>query len=147
MSNTVRRGETFFVSFAWLLPGLAVIGFAVPIALLNWHRVGEPLIITANSINLTFFMGLYGAAFAWRRTPAVHKRLMTYAALLLIGPALGRIAEVFGQPPESIAPLIFGLQLAPMIRDYVADRRVHPAAWVGFAVTVFTIPLILGLGG
>lgn len=211
MSNTGRRGETFFVSFAWLLLGLVIIGFgskavfdtenlppltwlhhahavamlawfgllalqptliqrgrhdlhrslgllsplvvivfigfAIPIALLNWHRVGEPLIITANSINLTFFVVLYSAAFIWRKVPAAHKRLMTYAALLLMGPALGRIAEIFDRPPESVAPLIFALQLAPVIRDLVADRRVHPATWIGFAVTVVTIPLILGLGG
>lgn len=33
-----------------------------------------------------------------------------------------------------------------MVRDFVADRRIQPATWIGFAVTVITIPLILGLG-
>lgn len=146
----ISRGRTdLHRTFGLLSPIVVVvfIGFAIPISLLNWQRIGEPLIITANSINLTFFVVLYTAALSWRKTPAVHKRLMIYAALLLIGPALGRIAEVFDRPPESIAPLIFALQLAPVIRDFVVDRRVHPATWTGFAVTVATIPLILGLGG
>jgi hypothetical protein len=146
----IQRGRTDLHRTFGLLSPLVVItfiGFAVPIALLNWNRVGDPLIITANSINLTFFMVLYGSALSWRKSPAVHKRLMIYAALLLMGPALGRIAEVFDRPPESIAPLIFALMLAPVVRDFVADRSVHAATWIGFALTVITIPLILGLGG
>jgi len=32
------------------------------------------------------------------------------------------------------------------IHGFVADRRVHAATGVGFALAVITIPLILGLG-
>ncbi len=119
--------------------------FALPISLLNWHRIGDPSIVTANGVNLTIFAGLYIAAIVWRRDAASHKRLMLYATLSMMGPAFGRIPEIFDQTPVLAVPLIFGFQLAPLIHDRLRYRRIHPATWVGFALMLAAIPLILGL--
>jgi hypothetical protein len=126
---------------------LAFIGFALPIAQLNWVRIGDPLIVTANSVNLSLFLGLYIAAIVRRRDPASHKRLMVYATLMLMGPAAGRIPELFDQTPMLAVPIIFTLQLAPLAHDLLAHRRVHPATWVGFTLVLVAIALILGLSG
>ena len=126
---------------------LAFIGFALPISQLNWTRIGEPMIITANSVNLALFLGLYIAAIAFRRDAASHKRLMTYATLMLMGPAAGRIPELFDQTPMLAVPIIFALQLAPLGHDLLVHRRVHPATWVGFTVVLAARALILGLSG
>lgn len=126
---------------------LVFIALAIPIVHLNWGRIGEPIIVTANAINLTLFVILYSSAIAWRRNGSAHKRLMTYAALMLIGPALGRFADLLDQPPEAVAPVIFLLLLTPLVRDLIVRRRPHPATLVGFGLAVAAIPLILGLSG
>lgn len=45
---------------------LVFFAFALPIARLNWARMGDPLIITANGVNMLLFLGLYLAAIRWR---------------------------------------------------------------------------------
>lgn len=119
--------------------------FALQISLLNWQRIGAPLIVTANGINLTLFAGLYIAAISYRRDAATHKRLMLYATLSMMGPAFGRLPEIFDQTPVMAVPLIFGFQLAPLIHDRLVHRRIHRASWIGFALMLSAIPLILGL--
>jgi len=126
---------------------LAFIGFGLSISKLNWQRIGEPLVATANGVNLLWFAGLYVAAIAWRRHAATHKRLMVYASLMLMGPAAGRIPEIFGQPSLLAVPLMLGMQLAPLLNDIVVHRRVHPATWVGLSLALASILVILGLGG
>ncbi|MEM9301967.1 MAG: hypothetical protein AAGE01_07640 [Pseudomonadota bacterium] len=122
-------------------------GFAIPISLLNWARVGEPLIVTANGMNFTLFLGFYLAAIAWRRSEATHKRLMLYATLSIMGPAAGRIPELFDASPFVAAPIIFVLNLTPVVHDFVVHRRVHPASWIGFGLMILTIPIVVTLSG
>lgn len=124
---------------------LAFIGFALPISLLNWQRMGFALIPTANGVNLVLFLSLYLAAIAWRRNTPVHKRLMLYATLPMMGPAFGRIPEIFDITPVAAVPLIIGYQLAPVIHDRLVHGRVHPASWIGFALMLAAVPVILGL--
>lgn len=124
---------------------LAFIGCALPISLLNWQRMGFALIPTANGVNLILFLGLYLAAIAWRRNTPAHKRLMLYATLPMMGPAFGRIPEIFDITPVAAVPFVLGYQLAPLIHDRWVHGRVHPASWVGFALALAAIPLILGL--
>ncbi|GGD15305.1 hypothetical protein [Aquisalinus flavus] len=126
---------------------LAFIGFAIPISLLNWGRMGDPLIITANGVNLTLFLGLYISAIVYRRRADTHKRLMTYATLTLMGPAFGRIPEIFDQSPVLAVPFVFGYMLAPLVRDLIVRRSIHPATGIGFAILFAAIPVILGLSG
>lgn len=126
---------------------IAFIALGSRITLLNWARIGDPLIVTANGVNLIFFVGLYLAAIHWRSKPAAHKRLMTYATLMLLGPAAGRIPEIFDQSPMLAVPIILALQFAPLVHDLVVHRRVHPATWVGMALVLSAVVLILGLSG
>lgn len=126
---------------------LAFIVAAVPITTLNWDRVGEPIIVTSNFLNLLVFLGLYLAAILWRKSPAAHMRLMVYASLMLMGPAGGRIAEIFDWPIMWSAPIVLGLQIAPMVHDIILHRRVHPAVWSGFVLVLVVTALILTLSG
>jgi len=126
---------------------LIFLSFSVMISQLNWHRQGDPLIITANSVNLTLFIGFYISAILWRLNAAAHKRLMLYATITLMGPAYGRIPEIFDQSVFMAVPLVLGTMIAPVVHDIVVHRRVHPATWIGFALVFATIPVILGLSG
>lgn len=149
-ATLVQRGS--YRTHRWLgrlspIVVLAFFGFALPISLLNWQRMGFALIPTANGVNLILFVGLYLSAIFWRRHTAVHKRLMLYATLSIMGPAFGRIPEIFDMTPVAAVPLILGYQLAPVIHDRLVHGRVHPASWVGFALVLAAVPLILGLSG
>lgn len=126
---------------------IGFIGLAIPITLLNWGRIGDPLLVTANGVNLVLFVALYSSAIAWRRDAAAHKRLMTYATLMLMGPAAGRIPELFDQSHMLSVPIILALQLTPLVHDIVVRRRVHPATWIGMALVLAAVVLILGLSG
>jgi len=103
---------------------LVFIFFAVKISILNWHRMSDPLIPTANYINLILFIGLYGAAIYHRAKPATHKRLMTYASLILLV-----------------------LQVVPLIHDIIVEKRVHPATIAGLVAVLAATPIILVLSG
>ena len=126
---------------------LTFLFFAVQISLLNWTRTGRPLIVTANGVNLILFSGFFLAALAFRRNTPVHKRLMLYATLSIMGPAFGRIPEIFDADPALAAPLVLGYSLVPAVHDRWVRGRVHPATWVGVALVIATIPIILGLSG
>lgn len=123
------------------------IAVAIPITTLNWARIGDPLIVMANTVNLSFFLLLYAAAIHQRRNPAAHKRLMLYASLMLMGPAAGRIPELFDAAPMMAAPIVLGLQFAPLLHDLAVHRRVHPATGFGIALVVAATVLIIGFSG
>lgn len=124
---------------------LTFVAFAIPMSLINWQRIGDPLIFSANLVNFILFLSLYSASIYFRKKTAAHKRLMLYATLTLVGPALGRLAEIFSVDHVSVAPMMLVLLLLPIVRDLIADRRVHPFTWIGFAVVFSSIPIILGL--
>jgi len=124
---------------------LSFLAFAAQISLLNWQRMGFPLIPTANAVNLTLFAGLYIAALAYRHNVGTHQRLMLYATLAMMGPAFGRIPEIFDQTPVMAVPLILGYQLAPLVHDRLVYGRIHRATWIGFGLVLVAVPIILGL--
>jgi hypothetical protein len=126
---------------------LVFLTLAIQISLLNWQRMGFALIPTANGVNLILFGSLYLAAIYWRRDSATHKRLMLYATLAMMGPAFGRIPEIFDATPVLAVVPLLAYQIAPLVHDRRAHGRVHPASWVGFALMLAAIPVILGLGG
>ncbi len=61
----------------------------------------------------------YGLALANRKTAAVHKRWMLLAGILMIDPAVARIAITLGGPP----PMILGIELALFVALIVFDVR------------------------
>lgn len=126
---------------------VVMLALGVQISLLNWQRIGFPLIPAANLVNLLLFIGLYSAALIYRRAPATHKRLMLYATLAMTGPAFGRIPELFDAEPVMAVPLILAYQIAPVLHDFLVHRRVHPASWTGFGLMLAAVPVILGLAG
>jgi len=115
------------------------------ISKMNWDRTQEAMIVTANAINLVLFTGFYSSAIYFRHQIETHKRLMIFATVSIMGPAVGRIPEILDKPPESIAPLFLILPLAPLVNDLIKTRRAHPATIVGVILLVSTIPLILYL--
>ena len=89
-------------------------------------------IATYNFVTLAVFAALVVTALALRHRPDVHKRLMTLAAVSLLGPPLARL-----MPDETAALVGQGLMLLPIAVDTWRHRRLHPAfGWGGAAVFV-----------
>lgn len=96
--------------------------------------------VARDSLGFVAFVGLAAAALALRRRPAVHKRLMMLASLMLLSAAIGRI---FQWPALAVIPPAAGffatlvvLLALPAVRDRVAEGRIHPT-WKWGAPALF----------
>lgn len=136
---------------------LAVAVFATSLQV-NLHIVGR-----ANAEQLPAFLGfatmgilgvlpfplLVGLAVAWRRKPALHKRLMYWAFVLTIGPAFAASRPMGAWLDGLVAPALpfFPSDLiwaaALVVYDLRTLRRVHPATWLGFIL--LAAYLVVGL--
>ena len=84
-----------------------------------------------------------------RRRPVLHKRLMLFASISLILPALARVANwpAFGwieEIPFTTATWLF-LLIPLVLHDLIADKRLHKTTVLGgvyFILTVF-LPLVI----
>jgi len=87
-----------------------------------------------DAVVLVVFAILVGAALSWRRRTDIHKRLMTLAALSLLGPPLARL---LGDQAAVLASNL--IILVPVAIDTVWSRRLHPAfGWGGALVVLST---------
>jgi len=121
--------------------------FAAIISKLNWLRMGEPLIVTANTINILLFLGFYTTAILKRRDTDSHKRLMVFATLAIMGPAAGRIPETFDANVFFAVPISFAFIFTPLVYDRFFRRKVHRATIIGTVLLISSIPILLTLSG
>ena len=118
----------------------------LPIALATARQfvirsLGDPALLPVaaaiagyDAVVLAVFAILVGAALGWRRRTDIHKRLMTLAALSLLGPPLARLV---GDETAVLASNL--IILVPVAIDTVWNRRLHPAfGWGGALVVLST---------
>ena len=94
-------------------------------------------------VSLVMFSTLIGAALAFRRNPAAHKRLMMLATTVMVGAAVHRLL-IWVVSPTVSPPVFFGATdlfiVALGVFDYISRGRLHPATlWGGLAVIVSQI--------
>ncbi len=89
--------------------------------------------------DLIVFAPFLAAAWMYRRSPAIHKRLIVVATTILLIAAVHRTA-IFGGPPPPL-PLLLLMWLAPIGMgigaDLVKRRSVHPVYLFGVGAVVF----------
>jgi hypothetical protein len=115
-------------------------------------RDGLGLVVLGDTISLLMFVGFVALAVWYRATPAVHKRLVLYASVSIIGPALspGRpvgsfLAEIL--PPAIAQPPLFMFACIGMLvwHDLATRRRVEPATIWGGGAIVASIAALFAL--
>lgn len=84
-----------------------------------------------------FFLPSFGILVAlgyfYRKRPAMHKRLMFLATLLMMGPVVDRVGTPFGLDPFIPPPILWnGLFLSLFVYDWQTLRRIHPITYLGF---------------
>ena len=89
--------------------------------------------------DMLVFAPFLAAAWAYRRQPEVHKRLMVVATTVLLVAAVHRMAFLGGRPPPVPQLLLVWLSpiLAGMAFDYAKRRLVHPVYLLGIASVLF----------
>jgi hypothetical protein len=113
-------------------------------------------VYTASIFNfgsLLTFAILAMAAICYRRRSEIHKRLMLFANITLMGPPIthliGHLGPLVLTPLMVLIPFTLFL-LAGVTRDYVAAKRIHPLT-AGLAIAIFlSLPIqgaVIGPGG
>lgn len=75
--------------------------------------------------------GLFAAAIAYRRKPAIHKRLMMLTAIAFVFPAAVRAA---GFDPWTSLAIWFGPLALAVAHDLATLKRIHPVYLIGTAI-------------
>ncbi|MEQ9506284.1 MAG: hypothetical protein RLO80_08420 [Hyphomonas sp.] len=146
--------------------GLAGAGLAVAVVVVGvYATLLQPAVYAAKGIELPFpledlvvpnlfgfaiFAGLVAAAIYFRRDAASHKRLIFWAFVVTMGPAitpfrsLGEIIVPFFPatfPPE--IALVWIAWIALLVHDWTTVRRFHPATISGGMVILFIGPALV----
>ena len=93
------------------------------------------------------FPALIGAAFAWRRQPDIHKRLMLIGTLELVPAGVARWPALATSGPLAYFGFTDVALLAMVAFDLSTRRRVHPATIWGGAFLVSSQVLRLMISG
>jgi hypothetical protein len=105
-------------------------------------RLGTPaeeLAFLAVSLgNVIAYAAILGAAFHWRRSPAIHKRLIMLGMVALLTAPFGRLVDMPYQLAHVVGP---GLVVVAMgIWDCIARRELHPVTkYAGPAVLLWEL--------
>jgi hypothetical protein len=93
----------------------------------------------------------FGALLAWavlrRRDAGTHKRLIMLAAFSIMGPPLARISRWPGLGGEDSAfiPLaMLALLLSLFVHDFLQERKIHRATWLGTLLLVLINAVAIG---
>ena len=95
--------------------------------------------------DMVFFAVLYWLAIAKRKDANTYKRLMLFAGIIMLDPALARLFRTLGMPPQFLSAVEIGLVIAILMHDRKSLGRFHGATWFGAALVVATYPLVFGV--
>jgi hypothetical protein len=91
-------------------------------------------VVWGNIGMLVAFVGLFTSAIVYRRTPEIHKRLMSLACICISLPALARVSRFplidVPEPPFAFVGLMVML-VSLFVYDKVATGRVHRVTIIG----------------
>jgi hypothetical protein len=93
--------------------------------------------------DLVVFAGLVGAGLYWRKTPAIHKRLMLLSTIAILTAAIARLPYVLPLGPLVFFGLTDILVVVMIAYDWFTRGRVHPATLWGGLFLVASQPLRL----
>lgn len=129
-----------------LVIALGVIISGILVTIVHYIREPEGLIFISGFINVINFGVLYGLGVLWRKHTAWHKRLMLFAGLAMIAPALTRIVWAADLNEFVVLPLWLAMMLIPVIYDFTSIRKVHKATLLGVVMILVGITLMVSVG-
>jgi hypothetical protein len=94
--------------------------------------------------SIVLFAALVGLAVALRRRSALHKRFMVLAMIAVLGPAVGRLMDLFAarQLAYLLQPATVAVFIAwCLVHDWRRNHLVHPVYLIGGLLLVASWPL------
>jgi hypothetical protein len=129
---------------AILAAGIVISGLVIMAE--HYQRKGEPLVAMSNIMAMVCFAGFYTAAVANRKKPVTHKRLMTFASIFMLAPALTRFARAFDLGEGIILPLWLLAVVSVILYDVLKLKKVHIATVIGGCSFVIAVVLMIAVG-
>lgn len=129
-----------------LLVALGIIISGIMVTFVHYFRKPEGLVFISGFINVINFGILYGLAVLWRKHPAWHKRLMLFAGLAMMGPALTRIVRAADINEFAVLLMWLFMMLIPVLYDFTSIKKVHKATLLGIALILVGIILMVNVG-
>lgn len=108
------------------------------------------LLVIGNLFGFVVFAGFVTVAIKWRRDAQVHKRLIFWACVVTMGPALTAVRSL-GEMlapffPASLPPeqaLVWIAWVALLLHDWISARRFHPVSvFGGFLILFVQFPVV-----
>ncbi|MFT4511409.1 MAG: hypothetical protein ACI89X_003802 [Planctomycetota bacterium] len=103
-------------------------------------------LLVANLMNLVSFAVCFVAGVALRKKPELHKRFLSLAGIVMIGPAAFRLVVSLGLAPPMSLIIQFGLVAAMFVYDRRRLQRISKASWIGVLLIVLMIVVTLAVG-
>ena len=132
-----RRIGWFGAGLGAVIP---ILGTATAIAMAHFnarqlHQSHVEMDLMIPLWDMVAFTAAFGLAILWRRRPEFHRRLVLVATCVLTAAAFGRF------PPSLLNPVFFyaGVDLLVALgalRDWIADRRIHPVYLVALPLLI-----------
>jgi uncharacterized membrane protein YozB (DUF420 family) len=123
----------------YLAAGIVLSGIWVTLD--HYERMADPVIVILNFFAMLNFFILYVAAYIKRNEAKSHKRLMIFASLAMILPALGRITQVLNIDPMTTVPAWLTLLIAVVIFDFRKMKKIHWSTLLGAGIIIVGIVL------
>lgn len=101
-------------------------------------------LVISSALALAAFTVLVALAVAYRRRPPLHKRLMVFASIAIIGPAGSRMPAALtalGLSPAIALIFLAALLAAPIVYDLADRGRPHLVTVIGLIVVIGSVPL------
>lgn len=144
-ADSIRRHRRIGMATSVIAAGVVWTGVAVAVGFYRRDSgdivVPAPALLFGNLVSVLGFAACFVAGVKLRATPAAHKRLMTWASLVIIGPASFRLVRDLGLSPIASVPAQFVFVLLLFGYDRLRSRRIHRVSWIGLAI------LMLQIGG
>ena len=110
--------------------------------------VNSPTMLAIQAMELSVFAFLVAWGIRLRRDGAAHKRLLTIATFVFLGPAVSRWPFAFIlQFPPSTGLVIDAFLLSVVVFDLVTLRKIHRATIWSSLTVVLMVPAMFALGG
>lgn len=122
-----------------LAVGLVISG--IMITLESYARSSRVDIVTVNLFITINFIILYSLALYWRKDSNKHKRLILFASVAMILPALGRITQAASINDFLSLPLLLILLFVPAVYDFRTLRKIHTTTILGISLIIIEIAL------
>ena len=130
------------LGIAALLIAIAVIYTGIVVAV-DFYRGGTT---NTNLMNLASFSVCFVCGVLLRKQPEMHKRFLSLAGIVMIGPAAFRLVVTMGLAPPMSLAIQFGLIAAMLVYDRRRLKRFSKVTWIGAGLIVLMIAVTLAVG-